>query len=300
MIPFFEQPSLAVGPITIHAFGVVTALAVMVGLWLARRRASIRGLDLSVNEALAWYALGFGFVGAHLFSVLLYFPDELARDPLLLIRVWEDISSTGGFLGGALGIWVYFRRYPAGLDKRARLGHLDAAAWALPFAWAVGRFACTLAHDHPGRVTTFPLARSLATEEARAFIAAVYADAGRFADLPPPAVLASMGFHDLGWYEFLYLVLIAVPLFLYLGRKSRRPGFWLVAFVGAYAPVRFFLDFLRVADRAYGGLTPAQWAILVVLLGGGGWLVSGRRFATAEDERAQPQATRKREGADRT
>lgn len=278
MIPFFEQPSLSIGPATIHAFGVVTALAVVVGLWLARRRAVGDGLDRRVNEDLAWYAIGFGFVGAHLYSVLLYFPEELARDPLLLLRLWEDISSTGGILGGALGIWVYFRRHPGAMDRRARLGHLDAVAWALPFAWAVGRFACTLAHDHPGRVTTFPLARSLSTEEARAYITAIYADAGRIADLPAPAVLANMGFHDLGWYEFLYLVLVVAPVFLYLGRRRRRPGFWVVAFVGMYAPVRFFLDFLRVADATYGGLTPAQWAILMVLFGGGAWLVSGRRY----------------------
>ena len=98
-------------------------------------------------------------------------------------------------------------------------------AWALPFAWAVGRFACTLAHNHPGSVTTFPLARSLGTEEARAYITALYAEAGRLADLPAPPVLARMGFHDLGWYEFLYLVLVAGPVFLYLGRRARPAGY---------------------------------------------------------------------------
>jgi phosphatidylglycerol:prolipoprotein diacylglycerol transferase len=44
----------------------------------------------------------------------------------------------------------------------------------------------------------------------------------------------------------------------------------------AYAPTRFALDFLRVqageygkeADPRYGGLTPAQWGCLVLLLGG--------------------------------
>lgn len=74
MIPFFQQPSISFGPITIHAFGVVTALAVVVGLWLAGRRALGAGLDPEVNEGLTWYALVFGFVGAHVYSVLLYFP----------------------------------------------------------------------------------------------------------------------------------------------------------------------------------------------------------------------------------
>ena len=288
MIPFFHQPSISFGPITIHAFGVVTALAVAVGLWLARRRAVGAGLDPDVNEGLAWYALVFGFVGAHLYSVLLYFPEKLLEDPLLLFRIWEDISSTGGILGGALGIWVYFRRHRTLLDPPRRRRHLDAVAYALPFAWAVGRFACTLAHDHPGRVTTFPLARSLETEEAREFVTAVYAGAGRLSDLPPPEAQSRIGFHDLGWYEFLYLVLVAIPVFLHLDRKPRPPGFWAVAFVAVYAPVRFFLDFLRVADPTYAGLTPAQWAILLVLLGGVGWVASGRSFLATPKAGAPP------------
>ena len=261
----------------------MTALAVGLGLWLARRRAVAAGLDPDVNDGLAWYALAFGFVGAHVYSVLLYFPTELARDPLLLLRVWEDLSSTGGILGGALGMWIYFPRHGSPLDPRRRRGHLDAAANALPFAWAVGRFACTLAHDHPGRVTTFPLSISLEGEEAREYIRSVYAGAGRIGELPAPEILARMGFHDLGWYEFLYLALVAVPLFLYLDHRPRPPAFWAVAFIAVYAPVRFLLDFLRVADRTYGGLTPAQWAILVTFFGGAAWIRSGRRVIDRRD-----------------
>lgn len=31
MIPYFEQPALHLGPLSFHAFGVLTALAVLVG-----------------------------------------------------------------------------------------------------------------------------------------------------------------------------------------------------------------------------------------------------------------------------
>lgn len=281
MIPFFDQPSVSLGPLTIHAFGVVTTLAIVVGLWIARRRTLAAGLDPATGEALAWYALGFGFLGAHLYSVLLYFPERLAQDPLLLLRIWEDISSTGGILGGAAGIWVYLRRHRSELEPDERRRHFDAVAYALPFAWAVGRVACTLAHDHPGRVTGFFLARSLETEAARAFILDVYAAAERLEDLPPPEILPGLGFHDLGWYELLYLALVMAPVFLHLDRKPRQPGFWVVAFVLLYAPPRFLLDFLRVADPTYGGLTPAQWAILAVLIGGGALLASRRARRSA-------------------
>lgn len=165
-----------------------------------------------------------------------------------------------------------------GLSADRRWLHLDGVAFSLPFAWAVGRLGCTFAHDHPGRITTFFLGRSLETEAARAFITGVYAAVGRAAELPPPSSLAGMAFHDLGWYEFLYLSLVMVPVFLWLDRKERRPGFWVGAFVLLYAPVRFLLDFLRVGDARYLALTPAQWVAA-------GALVTGALYAAVRRTR---------------
>ena len=72
--------------------------------------------------------------------------------------------------------------------------------------------------------------------------------------------LSRMGFHDLGWYEFLFTGLIIVPVFLVLNRKPRQPGFFLITFLLLYIPGRFLLDFLRLGDARYAGLTPAQYA----------------------------------------
>jgi prolipoprotein diacylglyceryltransferase len=51
-----------------------------------------------------------------------------------------------------------------------------------------------------------------------------------------------------------------------LDRKPRPPGFFLIAFPLLYVPVRFFLDFLRIGDARYLGLTPAQYAGIAVFL----------------------------------
>lgn len=177
MVPYFEQPSVRIGPLTIHPFGVILAAAVLAGL-------------------------------------------------------------------------VY----------------LDVVAFVFPIALMVGRLACTVAHDHPGAITSFPLAVSLESAEAQEYITGVYADAGRLAELPAAPALARLGFHDLGWYEFLYLAVIVVPAVLFLDRRPRRPGFFLAAFFALYLPVRFLLDFLRVADARFAGLTPAQWLALAALL----------------------------------
>jgi len=267
MFPYFPQPEYHLfGPVTIHAFGAIVALAVIVGWRMVLSRARRKGLDPERFEDLLLYVILSGFVVAHLYSVLAYFPREAMEDPLLLLKFWENISSFGGFAGGLLGLWLFFRFKARDVDAAARLRTMDAIAYVFPFAWAIGRAACSVAHDHPGTVTTFPLGISLKSPEAQAYIAFFYREAGRLAELPPPAVLSKMAFHDLGWYEFLYMSCVMVPAFLLLDRKPRPPGFFLIAFLLLYVPVRFFLDFLRIGDVRYLGLTPAQYAGIAVFL----------------------------------
>jgi phosphatidylglycerol:prolipoprotein diacylglycerol transferase len=271
MIPFLEQPVFSVGPLTIATFGLLVSASVFVGLTLGRWRFQRLGLDARLGDRLGWWVLLGGFAGAHLFSVLLYFPDKVAANPLVLFKVWEDISSFGGLVGGALALWWFLRRHGSALTQRERWAYVDAVAFVFPIALMVGRLACTAAHDHPGTVTGFPLAVSLATPDARGFIADVYADAGRLQELPSDAALAALGFHDLGWYEFLYLAAVVVPVLWWsVGRtagRARHAGVprTLISFILLYMPVRFLLDFLRVSDVRYVGLTPAQWAALAAM-----------------------------------
>lgn len=265
MIPYFEQPTLPLGPVTLHAFGALAGAAILAGSALTVARCRRTGLDPDAGADLAIYAIVAGFVAAHLYATLAYFPRDVLANPLLLFKIWENISSFGGFVGGIFGIWLFFRLRAPGLAAAEKWRYVDAVAFALPFAWTIGRLGCTVAHDHPGTVTTFPLGVSLATPAAQAYIASYYGAAGRLAELPPAEQLARTGFHDLGWYEFLYTLFVVVPAFLVLDRKARRPGFYALAFLSLYIPARFALDFLRIADARYLGLTPAQHAGIAVL-----------------------------------
>ena len=280
MIPFFEQPTLPLGPVTLHAFGALVGAALVAGSALVMRRCRTTGLDPERGGDMAIYAMVAGFAVAHLYSVFAYFPRDVLRNPLLLFKVWENISSFGGFVGGVFGIWLFFRVRMPGIAGGEKWKYLDVAAFVMPFAWAIGRLGCTVAHDHPGTVTTFPLSVSLASPEARAYIASYYETAGRLAELPSPAQLARMGFHDLGWYEFLYTAVVMIPAFLVLDRKPRRPGFYALAFLFLYIPARFVLDFLRIADARYFGLTPAQYAGIAGLAAAGVAVAIRRRRAT--------------------
>ena len=262
MIPYFEQPAWQIGPLTIHAFGIAVGAAIWLGFSIAQRRFETLGLDPQVGQRLTgWIAAG-GIVGAHLFAVLLYFPGKLQHDPWLILRVWEDISSVGGMIGGIAGALLFFAMR-SDMDRQTKLAYLDVVAFAFPAALALGRLGCALAHDHPGTVTSFPLAISVTTAAAQAYIRDVYSGAG----LPLPEIQSGMGFHDLGLYEFLYLSLVIVPLFALWRSQRRARGFYLTAFAALYLPVRFGLDVLRVSDVRYLGLTPAQWVAALALAG---------------------------------
>lgn len=286
MIPYFAQPAIHLGPITIYAFGLIVAGAFAVGLELGRRRVRAVALDARIGEGLAWWAVVGGFVGAHLFSVLFYFPAEVAANPWHLLKFWEDISSFGGIIGGLFAIALYLRYRARATSPAERWQYLDVAAYVFPVSLLIGRVACSLAHDHPGRITSFPLAISLRSLAAQSYIRGEFHGPGA---LPSSEVLSQFGFHDLGLYELLYLALFVVPITVWLGRRKRRPGFFLLLFITLYMPVRFGLDVLRVADARYMGLTPAQWAALGLLVClPAVWRVSRR--AAARMETASPDA----------
>jgi phosphatidylglycerol:prolipoprotein diacylglycerol transferase len=89
--------------------------------------------------------------------------------------------------------------------------------------------------------------------------------------------------HDLGFYEFLFTLLVLYPTTRLLGRKPRPDGFFLALAPIIYSPVRFLLDFLRSTDYGnvdprYLGMTAAQWLCIAMLAGGvwGMWLVLRR------------------------
>jgi phosphatidylglycerol:prolipoprotein diacylglycerol transferase len=290
--PYFAQPRLDIGPLHVHAFGVLVAVGILVGVEVTQRRARFEGLDPRVMRGVIGQALLWGFVAAHVLDVVCYSPQRLLDHPSILLRFWEGISSYGGMLGGLAGMAVYLGSRRRGLDAALRWRHVDAAAYGWPFAWVFGRLACTVATDHPGTVTRgFVLATRLDTPEARELVRGFYASAGRGGELPGDAALAGMGFHNLGFYELLWTLLVIVPVFLWLGRSRRPPAFFLVAFTVLYAPARFVLDVPRVTDATYLGLTPGQYASAAALLAAGAalWLrgAASRLRDAARDARSR-------------
>jgi phosphatidylglycerol:prolipoprotein diacylglycerol transferase len=238
MIPYFEQPRLSIGPITIHAFGALVAVGILIGMRLIRRRAVAWGLDPATAERLTiWILLG-GFAGAHLIDRLVYFPADVLANPWSLLRFWEGLSSFGGFLGAIVGAALFMRHERLGTQKWP---YLDLVAYAFPTSWFFGRTGCFLAFDHPGSATTL-------------FLAERYTD--------------GVVRHNLGLDEALYTLPVAL-FFLWLGRRRpRSPGLFVGLLAVLYAPVRFLLDFLRYVDVRYFHFTPGQYGAAALLVVG--------------------------------
>jgi phosphatidylglycerol:prolipoprotein diacylglycerol transferase len=239
VIPYIDQPRLPIGPITIHAFGVMVAIAMIVGMRMVRRRAGADGLDRLLADRMVTWILAGGFIGAHLVDRLVYFPDQTLQHPQTILFFWQGLSSFGGFLGAIVAAFLFFRRVPEAAAQRWR--YLDCIAWGFPFGWIFGRTGCFLAFDHPGSPTHFFLS-----------------------EVDREGIVR----HNLGLDEALYTIVIAA-IFFVLGRRARRaPGFYVGLLAVLYAPVRFMFDFLRIVDVRYFGLTPGQWgAIALVVVG---------------------------------
>ncbi len=252
-IPYFTIGPWALGPLKIHSFGIMVAIGVM----LAHEIALWRTVALSHHHpklvrahmnTLLGYLLLIGFVGSHVFDLIMYQPQALLKNPLLLIDFRTSLSSYGGIMGALIGLFIYSRKYP----KRPLLPYLDAAAFSLPVGWFFGRLGCALVHDHPGAPTSF-------------FLAVDFGNHG------PGGIR-----HDLGLYEAIWWIVI-IGLFFAIDRAKphlrAQRGFFLGLLPVVYAPVRFSLDFLRVlpaegGDARYFGLTPAQYISMTVFVVG--------------------------------
>jgi phosphatidylglycerol---prolipoprotein diacylglyceryl transferase len=232
-------------PIAIHPFGTLVATAVVFGAWLSVRQARRLGLaSAPVVDFLYWISIG-GFLGGHVLDAVMYHPAAVFHEPLTLVNIASGQSSFGGFAGATAAalLWRQLRHRPLGPVA-------EVIASSFPAAWVVGRLGCTVAHDHPGI-------------RSELWFAVAYPGGGRL---------------DLGLIEAVCVVPLAVAA-LWLRRRSRPEGYFVALMCLYYAPLRFMLDFLRArdlvsSDARYAGLTPAQWA--AVLLFGVGLYFSSR------------------------
>ena len=278
MIPYVKVPELTIGPVPLHAFGLLVATGVVIGTALATSRARKRGFDLDLLNSFITWMLVVGFIGGHVLDEIFYHPDEIVQDPLSLIKIWAGLSSFGGFTGALIGIvlWKYFDYLPLGTPggwgfvrnpaPRPIMPFADLILSVFPVAWIFGRSGCSSVHDHPGDVAG---ANGFLAVEFPSFNPNVSGAVGAVHNFGPIRLVEGRLIHghfpryDLGLLELMFTILLSALIAL-TWRKRVPTGTYIVVTSLAYAPVRFAMDFLRIrggegADPRYASLTPAQW-----------------------------------------
>ncbi|MEO5723462.1 MAG: prolipoprotein diacylglyceryl transferase [Ilumatobacteraceae bacterium] len=240
-IPSPSSGSIQIGPLAIHAYGLMIALGVIVAVWLAGRRLEKSGAGTREDmSAIAVWAVIAGVIGARLYHVVTDF--ELFRHDLWrMFKIWEGgLGIPGGMAAGVIvGMWAASRRgiRPAVIAT--------AAAPALPLAQAIGRWGNWWNQELFGRATTLPW--GLRIDDAH--LPAGYAHGTTF----QPTFL----------YESLWNLALCGVLLLIDRRFKLRPGRLLAVYVVGYAIGRFWVEGLRIDfAHAGGGLRLNQWVAL--------------------------------------
>ncbi len=246
MIPtLFEIPlPLLDFALPLHSFGLMMVCAFL---------AAWRRLQLSLlaagepgelaEDMVTWAAVG-GIVGARVGYIISY-PQAFFDAPLATLFGGAGFVFYGGFIGGALGVWLLLRR-----EGKDFVVFGDLAAPSLAGGYAVGRIGCQLSGDGDyGGPTQLPWGMQ--------YVHGV---------IPTePGVLH----HPAPVYESFGALCIA---FILLSPATRRilPGagqlFGLYLFLSSLA--RFLVEIIRIEPRIFGPLTQAQIVAIAICLPG--------------------------------
>ncbi len=249
LIPWFEPPVLHIPlgdfVLPVHGFGLLVAIGFIIGGRAAMSRAKKLGLDPDViNRLVGWLVVG-TFIGGHVGYGLMYKPDEYLANPVEFLKVWQGLSSFGGFVVCVpLAVWFFYR------ERVEVWPYLDCLAYGMAVGWFFGRMGCFVAHDHPGTPTDFWLGvQGICQQE----------------EIHGNRMVAC---HDMGLYEAMWS-LSMFGVFQIMDRFPWKPGTMVLTLGLAYGPVRFAMDYLRPeeTDARYMGFTPGQyWAALFTMM----------------------------------
>jgi phosphatidylglycerol:prolipoprotein diacylglycerol transferase len=247
-LPAFDLFGRTIGPLTLHTYGVLLALAFLAGLWVVSRQAKKAGLDATVITDMAVYVLIGGLVGAKLLLLIVEWPYYSKHAG----EIFGLLQSGGVFYGGLLGAfpvaWWFARRHRLDPWRTA-----DVLAPGVAIGQAIGRLGCFAAGCCYGRPADVPWAVTFHD---------VYATRQVGTPLDTPL-------HPTQLYES--AATLAIFLFLrWLSGRKRFDGQVTLAYIFLYAVARFVIEFYR-GDAARGmvlggWLSTSQFiAILMVL-----------------------------------
>jgi phosphatidylglycerol:prolipoprotein diacylglycerol transferase len=256
--------AIRIGPLAIHWYGIIIALAVLAGALLASREARRRGEDPERGWSMLLLVIVLAIIGARLYHVVHewgHYSQNLAEIP----QVWRGgLGIPGVIAGGALGVYLYTRQ--AGLNV-ARW--LDIGAPALLLGQVIGRLGNFVNQELYGPPTTLPWGIPIDAQHR----------VGEWANVVAYPVDTTR-FHPLFGYEAL-LNIVGVALLLWIGRRFAHrlyDGDIFLLYLVWYGAIRSILEPMRTANWVVGGVPMAMiLGIAAVILAGGFFVLRHRQ-----------------------
>ncbi|MBN2565508.1 MAG: prolipoprotein diacylglyceryl transferase [Candidatus Eisenbacteria bacterium] len=213
-----------IGSLPIRSYGVMIALAFLVGIWIARRRFRVRGLNPDVVIDLSVLLILTSVAGARAAYVLVRW-DYFRDNPLAIFKIWEGgLALYGGITVGVIVGLAFFARRGISVWRGA-----DLMTPSLAMGIAIGRVGCFLNGCCFGQPCELPWAVSFG-----------------------PGSIAGHQYPGLPLHPTqIYESLIALGIFLItlaVERKKPFEGFLFWLFVALLALSRFLVDPLRHYD----------------------------------------------------
>ncbi len=186
--------------------------------------------------------------------------EKICRPPETDCWAWAGISGGLTYYGGFIGATAvaYYRLKK---DRFPFFRAADMAGFVIPLGLGFGRMGCILAGccfgvplNAPWAVV-FPGYSAAAEKQAQLHLLSSSAQ-------------HSLPVHPTQLYESAGALALAAFLMLYLHPRKRYDGHVFLAFVAAYAALRFALEFFRSDDRGgMGGLSTSQVIGLLLIAG---------------------------------
>ena len=266
-IPSPAEGVLHIGPLAIHAYGMMIALGVVAAVWLAGRRMESAGVGTRDDmSSIAMWAVAAGVVGSRLYFIVTD-KSQPWREPSRWLKIWEGgLGIPGGLLAGVIvGAWAIKRR---GLSVP---GVLTAAVPGVPLAQAIGRLGNWWNQELFGRPTTLPWGLEIDN-----------------AHLPAGYATGTL-FHPTFLYEALWNLTLCGLLIVIDRRMKLRPGRLLAVYVAGYFTGRFWIEGLRIDPaNSGGGLRLNQWVSVFVVSAAVIYLIIDRQRHLHDEPAVEP------------
>jgi prolipoprotein diacylglyceryl transferase len=247
---YISSPSsngIHIGPLFLHAYGLMYVLAVAAVVLMTRYRWAKLGGDPELPYRTAIWAFPAGLIGGRIYF-LITTPNQVPDHWWGPFAIWQGgLGIWGGIAGGAaVGIW-YVRRHLSKADVRR---FADIVAPGLLVAQSIGRIGNYFNQELFGKPSTLPWALKISP------------------DHRPAHYLQYATFQPTFLYEIIWnLSLAGFLVWLTARRKVRAPGIFAL-YVAGYSAFRLFEENLRIDYSVHVlGMRLNFWIALLLTLG---------------------------------